>query len=294
MTAVHRPRPVPASGGDDDRESLHARYRRVRDLTEALAAPLRAEDQVIQSMADVSPTKWHRGHTTWFFETFLLEPNLTGYDAFDSEFRYLFNSYYEAVGPRHPRSQRGLLSRPDRRRSRPVPGARRCRDGEVDRSLRRRRVARAVGPRRARSAPRTATPRAPAHGHQARAVQQPGRLALRRDSAGCASRTPTAADAGVRRRARRGRARRATRRIRVRQRIAAPQGVPRAVSHRRPPRHERRVARVHGRQRVRPSRALALRRLVRSARQRVGCTVVLALRRTMPAGRTSHSAAGAR
>jgi ergothioneine biosynthesis protein EgtB len=98
--------------GVDDREALRARYRRVRDLTEALAAPLRPEDQVIQSMADVSPTKWHRGHTTWFFETFLLEPTLTGYDAFDSDFRYLFNSYYETVGPRHPRSQRGLLSRP--------------------------------------------------------------------------------------------------------------------------------------------------------------------------------------
>jgi ergothioneine biosynthesis protein EgtB len=104
--------PFPSSGGDDDREALRARYRRVRDLTEALAAPLRPEDQVIQSMADVSPTKWHRGHTTWFFETFLLEPSLTGYDLFDPDFRYLFNSYYEAVGPRHPRSQRGLLSRP--------------------------------------------------------------------------------------------------------------------------------------------------------------------------------------
>jgi ergothioneine biosynthesis protein EgtB len=63
-------------------------------------------------MADVSPTKWHRGHTTWFFETFLLQPTLPGYDCFDPDFRYLFNSYYEAVGPRHPRSQRGLLSRP--------------------------------------------------------------------------------------------------------------------------------------------------------------------------------------
>ena len=107
MTALDRP-----PRGDADREALRARYRRVRDLTEALAAPLRPEDQVIQSMADVSPTKWHRGHTTWFFETFLLEPTLTGYDAFDPDFRYLFNSYYEAVGPRHPRSQRGLLSRP--------------------------------------------------------------------------------------------------------------------------------------------------------------------------------------
>ena len=107
MTALDRP-----PCGDADREALRARYRRVRNLTEALAAPLRPEDQVIQSMTDVSPTKWHRGHTTWFFETFLLEPTLTGYDAFDPDFRYLFNSYYEAVGPRHPRSQRGLLSRP--------------------------------------------------------------------------------------------------------------------------------------------------------------------------------------
>ena len=111
MTALDRPH-ARTRGGDDAREALRADYRRVRDLTEALAAPLRAEDQVIQSMADVSPTKWHRGHTTWFFETFLLEPTLTGYDAFDPDFRYLFNSYYETVGPRHPRSERGLLSRP--------------------------------------------------------------------------------------------------------------------------------------------------------------------------------------
>jgi ergothioneine biosynthesis protein EgtB len=107
MTALSRP-----PHGDDARAELRARYRRVRDLTEALASPLRPEDQVIQTMADVSPTKWHRGHTTWFFETFLLEPRLTGYEAFDPDFRYLFNSYYEAVGPRHPRAQRGLLSRP--------------------------------------------------------------------------------------------------------------------------------------------------------------------------------------
>src|ERR1700709_929384 len=112
MTAVHRPRSAPLSGGDEDRDFLRTRFRGVRDVTESLAAPLRPEDQVIQSMADVSPTKWHRGHTTWFFETFLLEPSLPGYDAFDPDFRYLFNSYYEAVGPRHPRAQRGLVSRP--------------------------------------------------------------------------------------------------------------------------------------------------------------------------------------
>ncbi len=98
--------------GGAERAALHAGYRDVRELTELLASPLSPEDQVIQSMPDVSPTKWHRGHTTWFFETFLLEPSLRGYDAFDPEFRYLFNSYYEAVGPRHPRNQRGLISRP--------------------------------------------------------------------------------------------------------------------------------------------------------------------------------------
>jgi ergothioneine biosynthesis protein EgtB len=94
------------------REALHDRYRDVRDYTEALAAPLSPEDQVVQSMPDVSPTKWHRAHTTWFFETFLLLPGLEGYQPFDPAFGYLFNSYYEGVGPRHPRAQRGLLSRP--------------------------------------------------------------------------------------------------------------------------------------------------------------------------------------
>src|SRR5215471_10243553 len=95
-----------------DRDTLHDRYRRVRNATEALAAPLSPEDQVVQSMPDVSPTKWHRAHTTWFFETFLLLPSLPRYQAFDPAYAYLFNSYYEAAGPRHPRPQRGLLSRP--------------------------------------------------------------------------------------------------------------------------------------------------------------------------------------
>jgi ergothioneine biosynthesis protein EgtB len=94
------------------RVALHDRYGQVRDLTEDLAAPLSDEDQVVQSMPDVSPTKWHRAHTTWFFETFLLSPNARRYAAFDPAYAYLFNSYYETVGPRHPRPQRGLLSRP--------------------------------------------------------------------------------------------------------------------------------------------------------------------------------------
>src|SRR5690349_13529699 len=87
-------------------------YAAVREATERLAAPLSPEDQAIQSMPDVSPTKWHRAHTTWFFETFLLSPHLPRYAPFNPKFGYLFNSYYEAVGPRHPRPQRGLLSRP--------------------------------------------------------------------------------------------------------------------------------------------------------------------------------------
>ncbi|HUR77377.1 MAG TPA: ergothioneine biosynthesis protein EgtB [Acidimicrobiales bacterium] len=87
-------------------------YDAVRKLTEALAEPLSAEDQTVQTMPDVSPTKWHRAHTTWFFETFLLEPSLPAYRHFDDHYRYLFNSYYEAVGPRHSRNERGLLTRP--------------------------------------------------------------------------------------------------------------------------------------------------------------------------------------
>lgn len=84
----------------------------VRRLTEQLAEPLSPEDQTVQSMPDASPTKWHLAHTTWFFETFVLRPHAQGYRVFDPAYEYLFNSYYEAVGPRHPRPQRGLISRP--------------------------------------------------------------------------------------------------------------------------------------------------------------------------------------
>src|SRR5829696_3217221 len=89
-----------------------ADYCAVRSLTEQLAAPLGAEDQTVQSMPDVSPTKWHRAHTTWFFETFVLAPHAAGYRGFDERYRMLFNSYYEAVGPKHPRTERGLITRP--------------------------------------------------------------------------------------------------------------------------------------------------------------------------------------
>ncbi len=87
-------------------------FQLVRSRTEELAAPLSAEDQTVQSMPDASPTKWHLAHTTWFFETFVLRPHAKDYRVFDPAFEYLFNSYYEAVGPRHPRPQRGLITRP--------------------------------------------------------------------------------------------------------------------------------------------------------------------------------------
>lgn len=87
-------------------------YRSIRQATLALAAPLSAEDCAIQSMPDASPVKWHLAHTTWFFETLVLAPHQPGYRAFDPAYRVLFNSYYNTVGDKHPRPERGMLSRP--------------------------------------------------------------------------------------------------------------------------------------------------------------------------------------
>jgi ergothioneine biosynthesis protein EgtB len=87
-------------------------YDTVRDTTERLAASLSAEDQTVQSMPDASPAKWHRAHTTWFFETFVLGEHLPGHEPFRPEYTYLFNSYYEALGPRHSRPERGMITRP--------------------------------------------------------------------------------------------------------------------------------------------------------------------------------------
>jgi ergothioneine biosynthesis protein EgtB len=92
--------------------ALAERYREVRRTTEALAEPLSAEDCTVQSMPDASPVKWHLAHTSWFFETFVLEAGLAGYRPFHPQFRVLFNSYYNAVGEQHPRPERGMLSRP--------------------------------------------------------------------------------------------------------------------------------------------------------------------------------------
>src|SRR5687768_12948828 len=92
--------------------SLAERFAGVRATTRALAAPLSAEDCAIQSMPDASPVKWHLAHTTWFFETFILDAATPGRTPFHPAFKVLFNSYYNAVGEKHPRPQRGLLSRP--------------------------------------------------------------------------------------------------------------------------------------------------------------------------------------
>ena len=93
-------------------DALLQRYHAVRAHTRRLVAPLSAEDCCVQAMPDASPTKWHLGHTTWFFETFLLEAFSPGFEPVDAAFRVLFNSYYQQVGDRHPRAQRGLLTRP--------------------------------------------------------------------------------------------------------------------------------------------------------------------------------------
>jgi ergothioneine biosynthesis protein EgtB len=98
---------------NDPRRGWIDAFHLVRAETERRAAPLGPEDQVVQSMADASPTKWHRAHTTWFLEQFLLVPHFPGYRVFDDDFAYLFNSYYVAAGPRHGRPQRGLITRPD-------------------------------------------------------------------------------------------------------------------------------------------------------------------------------------
>jgi ergothioneine biosynthesis protein EgtB len=92
--------------------SVVSRYVATRQLTEELCSQLAAEDYVVQSMPEVSPTKWHLAHTSWFFETFILKPYLSGYVEFDPNFSYLFNSYYNAIGDRHCRQNRGQLSRP--------------------------------------------------------------------------------------------------------------------------------------------------------------------------------------
>ncbi|MGH7313390.1 MAG: ergothioneine biosynthesis protein EgtB [Candidatus Rokuibacteriota bacterium] len=91
---------------------MRQRYQTVREVTERLCAPLAVEDYVVQAIPEASPAKWHLAHTTWFFETFVLQAYRPGYRPLEPQYRYLFNSYYNAVGAQFPRSERGHLSRP--------------------------------------------------------------------------------------------------------------------------------------------------------------------------------------
>src|SRR3954470_11518714 len=101
-----------ATAGISAAAELLARFRAVRDFSTELCQPLKPEDCVVQSMPDVSPTKWHLAHTSWFFETFVLKPWVPAYRSEVPEYAYLFNSYYNAAGDMHRRDLRGLISRP--------------------------------------------------------------------------------------------------------------------------------------------------------------------------------------
>ena len=95
-----------------DRNQLLQSFDEIRCVTKSLCRPLLTEDYVVQSMPDVSPPKWHLGHTSWFFEQFLLRPFCPGYASLDDRYGYVFNSYYESFGDRVARDRRGTLSRP--------------------------------------------------------------------------------------------------------------------------------------------------------------------------------------
>src|SRR5438552_14373355 len=109
MGAAERPHLHSGSGRV---ERLLAHFHQVRNFTNALCTGLELEDYVVQSMADVSPTKWHLAHTSWFFETFILLKHKKGYTPLNPTYQYLFNSYYTQAGERHCRAQRGYISRP--------------------------------------------------------------------------------------------------------------------------------------------------------------------------------------
>ncbi len=112
MASQNRRAELKSTSAAEASEALLRRLQTMRAETLALTEGLSDADATAQSMADASPAKWHLGHTSWFFEALVLEPGLPGYTLFDDRFAYLFNSYYDSVGPRQPRPQRGLLTRP--------------------------------------------------------------------------------------------------------------------------------------------------------------------------------------
>src|SRR5262245_42667237 len=95
-----------------DADRLLNQYRDVRAATEKLCEPLEVDDYLLQAMPEASPVKWQLAHTTWFFESFVLETHQPDFQPFHPDYRHLFNSYYQAVGPQWPRTQRGLIARP--------------------------------------------------------------------------------------------------------------------------------------------------------------------------------------
>lgn len=111
-TETVRDRSLQSTPATIEAHPLAERYHAVRTATERLCLPLVTEDFVVSSMPDVSPTKWHLAHTSWFFETFVLAPHLSGYTSIDPRYAFLFNSYYVQAGERHCRAQRGLVTRP--------------------------------------------------------------------------------------------------------------------------------------------------------------------------------------
>ena len=161
-------------------------FRRVRAETERRASHLSAEDQIVQSMADASPTKWHRAHVTWFFEQFLLAPNDPAYKIFDERFPFLFNSYYVAAGPRHARPQRGLITRPIGDRRRRLSRSCRCGGREADRERAGGQGGAGLRDSRNRPASRAAASGTAAHRHPARLRAEPDRSGLRRRVAAAA------------------------------------------------------------------------------------------------------------
>ena len=167
------PAAQPKSSAVPNREAVWQRYREVRAESERLAAPLATEDYVVQAMPDVSPPKWHLAHITWFFEHFIAAPYARGFVPFHPQYGYLFNSYYETIGPFFPRLARGLLSRPT------VEEVYRYRAhvdrviGDVIDTVGERELGRGRAPDRARAAPRAAAPGAAPHRPQVQLRVQP-------------------------------------------------------------------------------------------------------------------------